>query len=89
MKKHIYISGRVQGVGFRQFTRKNAEKLGVTGWVKNLSDGRVEAVFQGPDDKVRELIDRCKEGPISGYVKDIEINDAEENKEHNSFEVIL
>lgn len=89
MKKHIYITGRVQGVGFRHFTRKNADRLGINGWVKNLPDGRVEAVFQGPEDRVEELIDRCKDGPISSYVKDMEVSEADETKDHTSFEVIL
>ena len=89
MKKHIFITGRVQGVGFRHFTRKNADKIGITGWVKNLPDGRVEALFQGPEQKVNELIDRCKEGPISAYVKEIDVNKAEDAKDHDSFEVIL
>lgn len=89
MKKHIFITGRVQGVGFRHFTRKNADKIGITGWVKNLPDGRVEALFQGPEQKVNELIDRCKEGPISAYVKEIDVNKAEDTKDHDSFEVIL
>lgn len=89
MKKHIYITGRVQGVGFRHFTRKNADRLGINGWVKNLPDGRVEAIFQGPEDRVEELIDRCKDGPISSYVKDMEVSEADETKDHTSFEVIL
>lgn len=89
MKKHIFITGRVQGVGFRHFTRKNADRIGITGWVKNLPDGRVEALFQGPEQKVHELIDRCKEGPISAYVKEIDVNKAEDAKDHDSFEVIL
>jgi acylphosphatase len=89
VKKHIFITGRVQGVGFRHFTRKNADKIGITGWVKNLPDGRVEALFQGPEQKVNELIDRCKEGPISAYVKEIDVNKAEDTKDHDSFEVIL
>lgn len=89
MKKHIFITGRVQGVGFRHFTRKNADKIGITGWVKNLPDGRVEALFQGPEQKVNKLIDRCKEGPISAYVKEIDVNKAEDTKDHDSFEVIL
>ena len=78
MKKHIFITGRVQGVGFRHFTRKNAEDLGVNGWVKNLSDGRVEAVFQGSEEQFDELIQRCKKGPVASYVQNIEI-------EKNSF----
>ncbi|MDZ7756413.1 acylphosphatase [Rhodohalobacter sp.] len=89
MKKHIYITGRVQGVGFRHFTRKNADKLGIKGWVKNLPDGRVEAVFQGTESEVKELIERCKDGPVSSYVKDIDVTDVDESKDHNSFEVIL
>ncbi|MEX0724035.1 MAG: acylphosphatase [Gracilimonas sp.] len=71
MKKHIFIEGRVQGVGFRHFTRKNAEALGVTGWVQNLPDDRVEAVFQGDEEQVNELIEKCKEGPAASYVKEI------------------
>ncbi|WP_103664639.1 acylphosphatase [Gracilimonas amylolytica] len=89
MKKHIYITGRVQGVGFRHFTRKNADKLGITGWVKNLPDGRVEAVFQGTEEHVKELISRCKKGPISSYVQDIEVSEIENTQDHRSFEVIL
>jgi len=89
VKKHIFITGRVQGVGFRHFTRKNADKIGITGWVKNLPDGRVEALFQGPEQKVNELIDRCKEGPISAYVKKIDVTKAKDAKDHDSFEVIL
>ncbi len=89
MKKHIYITGRVQGVGFRHFTRKNADKLGITGWVKNLPDGRVEAVFQGTEEDVKELISRCKKGPISSYVQDIEVSEIENTQDHRSFEVIL
>ena len=89
MKKHIYITGRVQGVGFRHFIRKNADKLGITGWVKNLPDGRVEAVFQGTEEDVKELISRCKKGPISSYVQDIEVSEIENTQDHRSFEVIL
>lgn len=87
MKKHIFISGRVQGVGFRHFTRKNAESLGVTGWVKNLSDGRVEAVFQGDEEQVDKLIQKCKKGPKSSYVKDIEVNKETGDKDYDEFSV--
>lgn len=87
MKKHIYISGRVQGVGFRHFTRVNAEKLDVAGWVKNLPDGRVEAVFDGEEEQVRELINRCKKGPRASFVKDIEEKEIKEKGASNGFEV--
>lgn len=89
MKKHIFISGRVQGVGFRHFTRVNAEKLNVAGWVKNLPDGRVEAVFEGEEENVRELIDRCKEGPRASYVKHIEEKEVKEKGTSTGFEVRL
>ncbi len=87
MRKHIFISGRVQGVGFRHFTRVNAKKLGVNGWVKNLPDGRVEAVFEGEEQQVRELIERCKEGPRSGYVKNLEQQEEKEKGAFTDFEV--
>ncbi len=87
MKKHIFITGRVQGVGFRHFTRKNAEDLGVTGWVKNLSDGRVEAVFQGSEEQVEELIQRCKKGPVASYVQNIEIEKNSGEEDYKNFSV--
>lgn len=87
MKKHIFITGRVQGVGFRHFTRKNAENLGVTGWVKNLSDGRVEAVFQGSEEQIEELIQRCKKGPVASYVQNIEIEKNSGEEDYKNFSV--
>lgn len=73
--KHIYISGHVQGVGFRYYTRKNAMELGITGWVKNLPDGRVEAVLQGPKEHVCSLITRIKKGPIYSSVSRVEVSE--------------
>jgi len=60
VKAHVFFSGRVQGVFFRAFTEENAKKLGIRGWVRNLPDGRVEAVFEGPKDKVEKLIQICR-----------------------------
>jgi len=59
IRAHVLFSGKVQGVFFRAFTRDNALKLGINGWVRNLPDGRVEAVFEGPRDKVEKLIYLC------------------------------
>ncbi len=87
MRKHIFISGRVQGVGFRHFTRKNAEALSVKGWVKNLPDGRVEAVFEGSDENVRKLIDKCRKGPVSSKVEQLNVNDFEGQESFTSFRV--
>lgn len=89
MKKHIFISGRVQGVGFRHFTRKNAEALGVKGWVKNLSDGRVEAIFQGSEEQIQKLIQRCKKGPVASYVQDIEMEKDSGDEDFEDFTVEL
>ncbi len=62
------VSGRVQGVGFRYFTRDLAQELKVQGWVRNLPDGQVEFHVEGPEDAVEELLLRLKQGPVSGRV---------------------
>lgn len=72
-KAHLLISGRVQGVFYRAFTKEVAESLGLKGWVRNLRDGRVEAVFEGDEDKISIAIERCKEGPPFAKVDNIEI----------------
>ena len=63
-RAHVFVSGRVQGVFFRQKTKDQAESQCVTGWVKNLDDGRVEAVFEGDEDAVKMLVAFCKKGPM-------------------------
>ncbi len=73
IRKHVWFRGRVQGVFFRAFTREQAEQLGVKGWVRNLPDGRVEAVFEGTEDAVHELLRRCQEGPPLAHVEGVEI----------------
>lgn len=70
---HIFISGHVQGVGFRQFVRSQAKRLGITGWVTNLPDGRVEAVLQGKDEKLAVLLSICQRGPMISSVNSVEI----------------
>ncbi|MHB8917449.1 MAG: acylphosphatase [Desulfocucumaceae bacterium] len=57
VRKHLYISGRVQGVCFRAYTREVAESLGIRGWVRNLPDGRVEAVIQGDHSAVEKMLE--------------------------------
>ncbi|MCD6461772.1 MAG: acylphosphatase [Thermoplasmata archaeon] len=59
---HVWFSGRVQGVWFRKHTCDKARSLGVSGWVRNLPDGRVEAVFEGPRDLVEEVLEYCRSG---------------------------
>ncbi len=89
MKKraHVYVSGRVQGVFFRATTREEARKKGVTGWVKNLRDGRVEAVFEGEEEKVKKMIDFCHEGSKAARVKDVEVNWEDYQDEFSEFKI--
>ena len=69
--KHVIISGRVQGVGFRYFTKKSAESLGVSGWVKNLRSGDVEVVLQGSSESIDEMMNRLEAGPTTARVDEI------------------
>lgn len=73
VKAHVFFSGRVQGVFFRAFTEEHARRLGVNGWVRNLTDGRVEAVFEGPRDKVEKLIHLCRYEHPHARVDDVEV----------------
>lgn len=66
---HVIVSGRVQGVFFRAYTRETAMSLNLTGWVKNLYDGRVEALFEGDDTNVQLMLEWCKKGPPHAVVK--------------------
>lgn len=87
-RAHLYISGRVQGVGFRASTEEEAKRIGgLTGWVRNLSDGRVEAVIQGPKDKVEKLVQWCHKGPASAEVKKVETSWEPPADEFKTFEV--
>lgn len=77
----LLISGRVQGVGFRHFTRKNAGELGIKGWVRNLENGDVEALIQGPDEKLKIMLERFKNGPLPARVENVSIVKETENPE--------
>lgn len=70
----VLISGRVQGVWFRQSTKEQAVTLGVTGWCRNCPDGRVEALFQGEKETVQRMIDWCHQGPKMARVDRVEID---------------
>ena len=68
VRAHLFISGVVQGVSYRASTQEQARQRGVVGWVRNLQDGRVEAVLQGPKEKVDDLIRWCHQGPPAAKV---------------------
>ncbi|GAB6270375.1 MAG: acylphosphatase [Smithella sp.] len=70
---HVYISGRVQGVCFRAMTQQTALNLKLTGWVRNMDDGRVEALLEGEDAAVDQMVVWCKTGPPAARVDDIDI----------------
>ncbi len=70
-RRHVWVSGQVQGVGFRATCAYRAGKLGLCGWVRNLPDGRVEAVFEGAQGAVSEMVEWCKRGPRGARVSDV------------------
>jgi acylphosphatase len=74
-RKHVWVSGEVQGVFFRYETRERARRERLMGWVRNLPDGRVEAVFEGDDPAVERLVRWCHQGPEGARVSDVEVRD--------------
>lgn len=72
-RAHVHVTGRVQGVFFRATTRERAAEHDVDGWVKNLADGRVEAVFEGSEESVEAMIEFCHEGSPQARVEDVEV----------------
>ena len=85
-RAHVYVSGRVLGVYFRATTRDEATERGVDGWVRNLDDGRVEAVFEGDPDAVEEMVDFCYEGTEMANVSTVDVEE-EEPEGLDGFEV--
>jgi len=86
-RAHLYIDGRVQGVFFRGFTQDLAESLGLKGWVRNLRDGRVEAVFEGDRKVIERAIKQCYIGPPASRVTNIEVNWQQYTGEEKDFTV--
>jgi len=86
-RTHLFISGRVQGVFYRANTRDQARRLGLTGWVRNLPDGRVEAVVEGEEEKIKELIDWCHQGPPGAQVRGVELRWEDYRGEFADFEI--
>jgi acylphosphatase len=84
---HVFISGRVQGVFFRAYTRDAATREGVHGWVRNMPDGRVEAVFEGSPDQVDRMVAWCHEGSPLGHVDGVDARDEPCTGELGPFEI--
>ncbi|MFB6078655.1 MAG: acylphosphatase [Halarchaeum sp.] len=72
-RAHVFVSGTVQGVYYRATTRERAGEHGVGGWVRNLDDGRVEAVFEGPSDAVESMVEWCRDGSPAATVQDVDV----------------
>jgi acylphosphatase len=77
IRRRAVVHGNVQGVFFRDSARREAEKTGVAGWIKNNSDGTVEAVFEGDEEAVEALVRFCREGPGRADVERVEVTDEE------------
>ena len=73
----VVVSGRVQGVWFRAWTKKQAKSRGLSGWVRNLNDGTVEAVFSGADETVTSMLEACKTGPPLARVERVDFEPCE------------
>lgn len=87
-RAHAYISGRVQGVFFRNSVAYLAESLDVAGWVRNLHDGRVEALLEGEKANVEKIVEFCRRGPPGAHVHELEIHWEEWQGEYTNFKIL-
>lgn len=88
IRTHIYVSGKVQGVFFRSSTRDKAKELALTGWVRNLDDGRVEAVFEGEKENVDKMVEWAWKGPEYARVEKVENTPEEYTGEFGGFVIL-
>jgi acylphosphatase len=85
--RKFWVSGQVQGVGYRYFAVRVARELGLKGWVRNLSDGRVEAYAAGPAKHLEDFEARLRKGPISGEVRGVEVEDSVADARIEGFDI--
>lgn len=88
VRAHVYMEGRVQGVFYRDWTRKTAKNLGLTGWVRNLKDARVEAIIEGEKSEVKAMVEKCKKGPLGAKVFHLDVIWEEATGEFKDFAII-
>jgi acylphosphatase len=84
---HVWVSGHVQGISFRYYTKEHADDLDVNGWVKNLPDGRVEAVFEGEESAVNQMIEFCQHGPAGAHVNNVQVHKEKYTGEFREFDI--
>ena len=87
VRSHIIVSGDVQGVSFRYYTKQKANSLGLKGWIRNLSSGEVEAIFEGHEDGIKEMIEWCKKGPWLSKVNNVKVKFSDYKGEFENFEI--
>jgi acylphosphatase len=87
VRRRVVVRGEVQGVFFRDSTKKEAESRGVSGWVRNRDDGAVEAVFEGPADAVDGMVEWCRTGPSRAEVEDMDVSLEADPDDLDGFEV--
>jgi len=87
IRVHVFVSGLVHGVFFRSKTSAEARRQGVTGWVHNLFDGRVEAVFEGEEESVKRLLDFCRTGTAGARISKVDVVRETYTGEFDSFEI--
>ena len=88
MTVHVIISGKVQGVWYRASTKQMADQIGITGWVRNTSEGNVEAMFEGEENLVNEMINWCNKGPSLAKVDNVIIEKMGTKEDFDSFKII-
>lgn len=81
------LSGRVQGVGFRYFVESIAGRFGITGFVRNTFDRKVEVVCQGEEEDLKKFVDAVKKGPSFSVITDVKIEEIKDSKKYNIFEI--
>jgi acylphosphatase len=86
-RAHVYMGGRVQGVFFRSETADLANRLGLVGWVRNLPDGRVEALFEGQKEDVEKAVDFCRRGPQGAHVRNLDVRWEDWRGEFHDFQI--
>ena len=88
IRAHVFVNGNVQGVFFRQTTKQQADNKGVTGWIRNLRDERVEAIFEGTEETVKEIVDFCRKGPKGAIVTNISVDWEPFKGEFKDFQIV-
>jgi acylphosphatase len=87
VRVHVFIDGRVQGVAYRFFAEKYAGRLGITGWVRNLEDGRVEILGEGPSDAIETFLERLKDGPSLAHIERFDVRREQATGEFADFRI--